>query len=99
LQLSLGDLVKNGVKCLKPDYIADYLSKGRDISLDPYLLSEVKQAPSWPSCIEVTCHLPFPDFYLFHCTDLAQFVQELFKAIKQLIVLIAGGQQQKTMVW
>lgn len=42
LQISLQDLVSGGVQCLRPDYIAEYLSKGRDTSTEPFILNEVK---------------------------------------------------------
>ena len=41
-QLSLEKLVRHGVHCLKPDYIAEYLSKGVEIEMESLYINEVK---------------------------------------------------------
>ena len=40
-KLTLEQLVKNGVQCLKPDYIAEYLSKG-EVEVEAFYINEVK---------------------------------------------------------
>ncbi|XP_064393637.1 DNA topoisomerase 2-binding protein 1-A-like isoform X3 [Halichondria panicea] len=40
--LSLEQLVNNGVHCLKPDYIADYLAKGSALKTESLYINEVK---------------------------------------------------------
>ncbi|CAI8009256.1 DNA topoisomerase 2-binding protein 1-A [Geodia barretti] len=41
--LSLEELVQSGVACLKPEYIAEYLSKGDEVPLELYFVKEAKQ--------------------------------------------------------
>ena len=40
-KLTLEQLVKNDVQCLKPDYIAEYLSKG-EVEVEAFYINEVK---------------------------------------------------------
>ena len=40
-QLSLEQLAKLGVQCLKPDYIAEYLSKG-EVQAEAFYINDVK---------------------------------------------------------
>ncbi len=42
LQLSLEQLVDNGVHCLKPEYIADYLAKGSALRTESLYINEAK---------------------------------------------------------
>ena len=41
MQLSLEQLVRCNIQCLKPDYIAEYLSKG-EVSVEAFYINDVK---------------------------------------------------------
>jgi len=34
--------VKQGIHCLKPDYIAEYLSKGSEVQMEALYINEVR---------------------------------------------------------